>query len=813
MSDDLSQFSMFELFADEAKMHAATLNEGLLAIEARPDDLGQVEALMRAAHSIKGAARIVGLDEAVQLAHAMEDCFVAVQKREEKLTSARVDQLLQGVDCFERLAGMTESDAKAWLDTNADALQTLATSLRTVVRENEKVPQGGRGLPDDENAKRGDGEATPVTSGTDGEGEETAEATPETVAAELAERQVEPSVDEPERDIDPAGSAETPEPPATRSAVAAPEVAPDRAAAEDEGDRRTVPVNARNLNRIMELAGESIVESRRMESVATALTRLRTAQRRVTAELELLSQAERDERIDATDFQQLKELCGQCEGLASQHALQLDQTAWRVQELATALHHEAVASRMRPFAEGTVAFPRMIRDLARRLNKQVTFQVVGGDVAVDRDILHKLEAPLNHLLRNCIDHGIEMPEARRASGKAETGQVVLEARHRAGMLTIEIRDDGRGVDLDALKAKVVEKRLADQAMVRSMHAAELMEFLFLPGFSTSQQVNEISGRGVGLDVVRCMVQEVSGTVRVDSRPGEGTRFTLHLPVSLSVIRAAIVEIGGEAYAFPLARLVRVLRVPVEDLQPVQGRQQFEVDGVSVGLVSGAEILGATAAPESEEVVNVVVLGEEQQWCGLVVDRFIGEQDVVVRPLDTRLGKVPHISAAAVLEGGEPLLIVDVEDLFQSVLQMLGEGRLRGMASAVEGDTLSTRLQVLVVDDSITVREVQRHLLSSHGYDVQVAVDGQDGWKALGSSQFDLLITDVDMPRMTGIELIRLVRAEPRFAELPIIIVSYKEREEDRMLGLEVGANAYLTKGSFHDDSLLTTVADLIGKPT
>ena len=212
----------------------------------------------------------------------------------------------------------------------------------------------------------------------------------------------------------------------------------------------------------------------------------------------------------------------------------------------------------------------------------------------------------------------------------------------------------------------------------------------------------------------------------------------------------------------------------------------------------------------EDTLCVVVIGQDQHLCGIAVDRFIGEQDLVVRPLDPRLGNVPHISAAALTEEGEPLLIVDVEDLLHSIRQLLGEGRLRGMTSLAASDKKAAP-KVLVVDDSIIVREIERHLLAAQGYDVDVAVDGRDGWHALQANSYDLLVSDVDMPRMNGIELIRTVRQDPRFAELPIIIVSYKDREEDRLRGFEAGANAYLTKGSFHDDSFTKTVADLIGE--
>jgi two-component system sensor histidine kinase and response regulator WspE len=305
-----------------------------------------------------------------------------------------------------------------------------------------------------------------------------------------------------------------------------------------------------------------------------------------------------------------------------------------------------------------------------------------------------------------------------------------------------------------------------------------------------------------------MVQEVSGTVRVDSEPGRSTTFTLRLPVTLSVVRAALAAVGGEPYAFPLSRLERILHVDAAECHPVQGRQQLQLDGHSVGLISAAEILGSPEVQTTGGPLSVIVLGEGDQLYGLIVDRFIGEQDLVVRQLDSRLGHVPHISSAAITESGAPLLIVDIEDLLRSLQQRLAEGRLRGLRSVPDTTTRRTG-RVLVVDDSLTVREVERQLLQAHGYEVDVAVDGRDGWTALRVGHYDLLVTDVDMPRMNGIELIRAVRQDERLEDLPVIVVSYKDREQDRLLGLEAGANAYLTKGSFHDDTFLNTVRDLL----
>jgi two-component system sensor histidine kinase and response regulator WspE len=490
---------------------------------------------------------------------------------------------------------------------------------------------------------------------------------------------------------------------------------------------------------------------------------------------------------------------------------QFDMFSRRLESLAERLCGEMVASRMRPFADGVGAFPRMVRDLARTLGKQVKLEILGKATQVDRDILERLEAPLNHLLRNAVDHGIENAEQRRAANKREEGTVRLEARHLAGMLSITVSDDGSGIDLEALRRTVVEKNLASVEMAARLTESELVDFLFLPGFSTAKQLTEISGRGVGLDVVQSMVQNVGGSLRAVSRPGQGVTFQLQLPISLSVLRTLLVQIDGQPFALPLARIDQLLMLPSEQAEVLDGCRYCMVDGQSVGLVSATQIFGGSVHGAAAEPMPVVVLADRFTRYGLVVERFLGERDLVVRPLDPRLGKVKDIAAAAVTEDGSIMLIVDVEDLIGSIDNLLAGGQRCNPVADMTKTAARRRKRVLVVDDSLTVREVERKLLENHGYEVVTAVDGLDGWSAVLAGNFDLVISDVDMPRLNGVELVSCIRHEPRLQLLPVLLVSYKDREEDRRRGLEAGANYYLAKSSFHDEVLLGAVVDLIGE--
>ncbi len=332
-------------------------------------------------------------------------------------------------------------------------------------------------------------------------------------------------------------------------------------------------------------------------------------------------------------------------------------------------HAERLYSKWSPTAAAICRWPsrfRACRDLSQSLGKKVSFSVEGGSTRVDRDIHERLEAPLNQLIRNALDHGIETPDARTALGKPAEGKIVLDARHFFGVLNITLTDDGRGIDPERIREAVVRKGLSVEEMARNMNLAELFDFLFLPGFSTAKNVTEVSGRGVGLDVVASMVHEVGGTVRVESKVGEGTIFHLQLPLTLSVLRTLIVEIAGEFYALPLSRIDRVLEIDPSILHVVEDRQFCTVDGDHIGVIDAREILQTPPAPNSSERLSIAIISDRLTRYGIVVDRFRGERELVVRPLDPQLGKIPNVSSGAILGDGSPVLILDVDDLVRSI---------------------------------------------------------------------------------------------------------------------------------------------------
>ncbi|MBM3981320.1 MAG: hybrid sensor histidine kinase/response regulator [Planctomycetes bacterium] len=935
--------AMFELFREEVKAHADTLATGLIAAEAAPTDPALLEGLMRAAHSIKGAARIVGIDTAVRLAHVMEDALVAAQDGKIKLKPADTDTLLQGTDVLAGLAALTQDNIGAWEATTAAAVAALEPVLvamargeslpapasvatpREAVEQPLTVPQAAASpfpptpafdaatIPTEPFALgpahsmldlfreevrghlHGIARALPALTSDPTAGEPVLEALKQlcgaarlvkcdpvaalagALGAYLRATRAPPAPalgwaryavaivagalatdDDTFGDWAAASAAElariaevfgraaavqTPreEPPTPKPTPPAP-LPEERAGTEPSraesspvprvpvsppplreggpggvGSPVAVPadqvvrVTAQSLNRLMGLAGESLVQARWLPTFSTSLLKLKKQHDLLAKMLDTAFHA----AVGGTPPERVADLIADtrrqwtaCKQELHEKTGDFDDHAARAEDLNARLYREVIASRMRPFGDGSQGLPRLVRDMARALGKEAKLVVAGERTEVDRDILEKLESPLSHLIRNAVDHGLEPTDARTAAGKPAAGTITLEARHRAGMLHVTVSDDGAGIDLNRLREKVIDRGLNAPDVAARLTEAELLEFLFLPGFSTAASVTEFSGRGVGLDVVQDTVRKVGGNVRITTARGKGTTFHLQLPLTLSVIRAVVVDVAGEPYAFPHTRIDRLIRVRRDAVRSIEHRQFVTVDGANVGLVIAGQLLDIPSPTPNTPELPVVLLGDGTGEYGLIVDSFRGEQDLVVRPLDARLGKVPNLSAAAILDDGSPVLIVDVEDLLRSMDQFIQTGSLVRCETRPSG--LGRKKRVLVVDDSITVREVERQLLLHKGYEVAVAVDGMDGWNKVRAERYDLLVSDIDMPRMNGLQLVQAVRADDRLRDLPVIIVSYKEREEDRMRGLEVGANAYLTKSSFHDNRFMEAVVDLIG---
>lgn len=759
--EQMRDASLLELFSLEAEAQTQVLNAGLLALERNPTQADQLEACMRAAHSLKGAARIVGVEAGVSVSHVMEDCLVCAQEGRLYLQHEHIDALLQGTDLLMRIAtpgsaNVGPADIEAYVALMERLLDPSTSSTRV---------------------------ASPAF-----------DVSHLLMTSEPAAPVIDP---EPVQRIEPDVISE----PARRT--------PRRT----EGGERVLRVTAERLNSLLDLSSKSLVETQRLKPYLAALQRLKRMQSSGLRALDTLSEQLKHAGLGHETQEALadaRRIMAESQHLLSEQTAELDEFGWHAGQRAQLLYDTALACRMRPFADVLVGQERMVRDLGRTLGKQIRLEIEGEKTQVDRDVLEKLEAPLTHLLRNAVDHGIESPEQRLLAGKPGEGVIRLHVSHQAGLLVLELSDDGAGVDLERLRQIIVERQLSTAATAAQLSEEELLSFLFLPGFSLRDTVTELSGRGVGLDAVQHMVRLLRGAIVLEQTSGRGSRFHLEVPLTLSVVRSLVVEVADEAYAFPLAHIERMCDLRPEEIVQLEGRQHFWHEGRHVGLVAASQLLQRPPSQSEDETLKVVVIRERDAVYGVAVERFIGERTLVVLPLDPRLGKVQDISAGALLDDGAAVLIVDVEDMLRSVDKLLNTGRLERIDRRNRHTAELARKRILVVDDSLTVRELQRKLLINRGYEVAVAVDGMDGWNVLRAEHFDLLITDIDMPRMDGIELVTLLRRDNRLQSMPVMVVSYKDREEDRRRGLDAGADYYLAKASFHDDALLDAVVELIG---
>lgn len=753
-----------ELFSTECEQQAAALTQGLLELESHPESTAWVEPLMRAAHSVKGAARVVGFEAAVALAHAMEDQFDRARQSSLLLGPDLVDALLAASDLFQRIGSGTPPSDETLIEATA-RITALGASSAARGQALTALPARALASRADSREDFGLGAAAPQAAATDAAGQASA-----------------------------AGTV-------------------DGRTAAGGGNERVLRVRASQISRLLGLAGESLVESDRVRELAPLLTGVRRGHTSLVDLLNVLDlrlgSPQRNSAV-GQGLHALRAKLQEVQGNSVAWSEAFEDHARRSQQLSARLFREASDTRMRPLGDGLALFPRLVRDLARRLGKPTELLIEGEDLRIDRDILERIEAPLNHLIRNALDHGIEATELRRVQHKPERATLEIRARIVAGFIQLDVIDDGAGIDADKVRARIVEKGLAEHEAVDSMAEERLHDFLFRSGFSTAAKVTELSGRGVGLAVVRSVMRDIGGTVRVRSQPGLGACFTLQVPISRSVLRSVVVAIGGEPYAFGLASVTRIARVAREQLRSVDGRPYVTLEDKTVALVQTAALLELGAGATVSEALDVVVVGARPYDLGFVVEAVLGQHDLVLHALDPRLGRIPDISAAAILPDGRPVVVLDVDDLCQSAL---GSGPSADSARLpMRATTPPARKHILVVDDSPTVRQTEREALSRVGYEVSVAGDGLEAWQMLRRGRFDLVVTDIDMPRLDGLSLLRSIRQDRVLESLPVVMMSYRGSAEDSSAGLAAGADVYLLKADFDEQQLCDVVQRLIGAP-
>ncbi len=486
-------------------------------------------------------------------------------------------------------------------------------------------------------------------------------------------------------------------------------------------------------------------------------------------------------------------------GLARDLRRNLGEDAHHGNRLAGQLQGAIRSLRMVRVDSARALLGRVVDDACGTAERQAGFFIQGGDTEIDRVVLDSLRDPLVHLLRNAVAHGIEAAADRVAAGKPADGTIRLTARAAGAWVELAVVDDGRGVDPRAIRARLVEQGMLKRAEADGKEQGELVEYLFHPGFSTARTVNELAGRGVGLDVVRSNVRAIGGDVSVSSTPGGGTTFHLRVPLTRLTTRGIVVRLGARWFVAPVMNMERTLLASRKHLQHVEGQLVLEVDGVPLPATRLESVLDCKSDGDANR--PAIVLSEGRRRGAFLVDEVLGEREFLMQPLPWNIKRLRAHAGMTVLDGGVIAPILNISDLLEAP-----EGR-----STVSADeqVSERRRQILVADDSVTSRTLEKNILAAAGYDIRVAVDGEDAWKQISERMPDLVISDVEMPRLDGLGLVKRIRADQRTSRLPVILVTSLGNEEHRAAGAAAGASAYIVKGAFDQDELLRSVARLL----
>lgn len=778
---------LLETFRIEAREHLQTLTNGLLKLEkVDPSEKpALVEEIFREAHSLKGAARAVDMADIEQLCQAMESVFSACKRDAITLSPAAFDVLHRTLDV---VTDLVESDSGQG-DTEVTA---LIDSL-------EKI-------------ERGEMPAAPV-----------AENPPEPA------QPAPPAVESPPEPAAEPSPPPPPEPP--RKSKPKPKPKKPRAAKKSHQKSATddtIRIAVGKLDALMLQAEEMLAVKLELRQQYAELRNLQTqvslwqkAWKKIESDARVLSKTvaaptptfskdaarSLEELLLFTDFniEQIETF----DAHIARMVKQVHRSARSLEVMVDGLLDDMKQVLLHPISLLLDMVPKMVRDLARAQHKEVSLEISGSHIEIDRRILEEMRTPLIHLVRNAVDHGLEPPDVREANGKPRTGTIsITVSQTDASKVKITLADDGGGIDVARVKSKAVQQGILSRAEADMMDDDAARMLIFHSALSTSPIITEISGRGLGMAIVQEKINNLGGKIVVVSNEGLGTVFEITLPVTIATFRGILTQVGGRRFILPTNHVTRVTRIDPRDIKTVENKETILLDGVLLPVVSLAQALELPAEKKSPTggQVTVLVVAVNDEKMAFVADGVIDEQEVLVKGLGPQLVRVRNVSGATILGSGEVVPILNVGDLFKSAVKTTA-GRVRTISPA-QADR--PQKNILVVDDSITSRSLLQNILRAAGYRVKTAVDGVDAFTALRQGNFDLLVSDVEMPRMDGFQLTEKIRADERLSELPVVLVTSLGSQADRERGIDVGADAYVAKSSFDQTNLLNIIARLVG---
>ena len=765
--DDMKE--IMEDFLIEAFELIEQIDHDLVELESNPEDLELLNRIFRVAHTVKGSSSFLNFDVLTELTHHMEDVLNKARKGELKITPDIMDVVLESVDMMKGLLESIRdngSDAAAGID-----IKNICVRL-TQISEGEAPSaalEAPAAAPAPEPVKEPESAAPAEEAAPEVSDAELSKLSDSEVEAEIERllkvRKAEDQARRASKGIAPKSPEEIA--PATSAAPApAPKPAPSRERDADKkvpaansssavAQEQTIRVEVKRLDHLMNLIGELVLGKNRLLKIYDDV----------------------EERYEGEKFLE-----------------ELNQVVSSLSLVTTDIQLAVMKTRMLPIAKVFNKFPRMIRDLSRELGKQIDLEISGEETELDKSIVEEIGDPLVHIIRNSCDHGIEDPETRKAMGKPEKGLVQLKAYNEGNHIVVEIVDDGKGLDADMLKAKSIEKGIITEREADAMSEKEAFGLIFKPGFSTAAKVTNVSGRGVGMDVVKTNIEKLNGIIDIESEVGKGTVMKLKIPLTLAIIQSLLVGTQEEFYAIPLASVLETVRVPIDDIYTIDGKNVLRLRDEVLSLVRLSDVFGVNKVFDGGDQTYVVIIGVAEAKLGIIVDTLVGQEEIVIKSMGDYLQNIPGIAGATIRGDGRVTLIIDVGAMMEMAKDIKVNIRAE-MEDSTKAKEKPSDYKVLIVDDSKMDRTIMQKSLEPIGVTIIEATNGVEALNIIKSGEhaFDAVLIDIEMPRMDGYTLAGEIRKYSKYRTLPLIAVTSRTSKTDRLRGVEVGMTEYITK--------------------
>ena len=787
--DDMQE--ILEDFLVEAFELIEQIDHDLVELESNPEDLELLNSIFRVAHTVKGSSSFLNFDVLTKLTHKMEDVLNKARHGELKITPDIMDVVLESVDKMKTLLNCIRdngNDTAIGMDIEPICAKLAAVAEGGAVQNSvsptpDLPPQASE--PQAAAPEQASGQSAPEQAAP--QAATPAQSAPQSPAA-LQGARIDPLSQEPEIDVNQLSDAEVeaeierllklrkaedtarraekaknpppPKPaapkPATPPPAAAKKVPAAGGANSPAAMEQTIRVEVKRLDQLMNLSGELVLSKNRLLTIYDEL----------------------QERYDGEQFLD-----------------KLNQVANSLSIITTDIQLAVMKTRMQPVSKVFSKFPRVVRDLSRELGKQIELELSGEETELDKSIIEEIGDPIMHMIRNSCDHGVEDPATRLSLGKPERGVVQLKAYNEGNHIIIEIADDGKGLDADMLRQKCIEKNLITEKEADQMSDKEAFALIFKPGFSTAQKVTSVSGRGVGMDVVKTNIEKLNGIIEIDSELGKGSVFRLKIPLTLAIMQSLLVGAQEEYYAIPLASVLETIRVPIDSIYTIEGKNVLRLRDEVISLVRLADVFNVKQVFESDTQAYVVIIGVAEAKLGVIIDTLVGQEEIVIKSMGEYLQNIPGIAGATIRGDGRVTLIVDVSSMMNLAKQIKTDIKAQIESEAKKPKEKPSDYNVLIVDDSKMDRTLMQKALEPLGVNVFEATNGVEALEMLKAKDRDVdaMLIDIEMPKMDGYTLAGEIRKYSKYRYLPLIAVTSRTSKTDRLRGVEVGMTEYITK--------------------